>query len=94
MVQERRSELPDMLEAVRQRIETINREKAELVSALTDMLAAARSEIGSETTPKGRRAGAAGTVGRRPGFRMSEEAKARISAAAKKRWAAWRKEQR
>lgn len=94
MVQERQDELSEMLTAVRLRIEAINKEKAELVGALTEMLAAARSELSSAEAPKARRKGAGGKGGRRRGFKMSEEAKARISAAAKKRWAAWRRGQK
>jgi hypothetical protein len=90
MVQHRQSELSDLLTAVRARIEVLNREKAELVAALTEMLAAARTEL--DGIPPGR--ARQGKGGRRPGFKMSAEAKARISAAAKKRWAAWRREQK
>ena len=87
MAQQRQSELADLLTAVRARIDAINKEKADLVAALTEMLAAARADLeGSAAAGAARRKG-----GRKAGFKMSDEAKARISAAAKKRWAAWRK---
>jgi hypothetical protein len=83
MAQQGQSELASLLTAVRSRIDAINKEKAELVAALTQMLAAARADLTGSATA----AGAHRKGGRRPGFKMSDEAKARISAAAKKRLA-------
>lgn len=94
MVQERQSQAAELLSEVRARLDAINREKAELVTALTEMLTAARSDLGAASRATARRKRSVSKGGRRPGFKMSEEAKARISAAAKKRWAAWKKAQK
>ena len=82
--------------AAERRIREINDERNEIMGSLRRLLA----NLGEATPARGRssarRAAAPATPtrrnkgGRRPGFRMSAEAKARISAAQKKRWAAYR----
>jgi hypothetical protein len=91
MAQERQGELLDLLDSVRARIDEINKEKSDLVDALSGLLAAAKAELTDGKAPEFQRSQVRKKGGRRPGFRMSDEAKAKIAAAAKKRWAAWRK---
>lgn len=94
MDQAGRAQLAVLLGEVKARIEAINSEKAELVEALSEMLAAARADLTNASAPKAGRQVRQRRGRRRVGFRMSEEAKARISAAAKKRWAAWKTAQK
>ena len=79
-----------LVAAAHQRIESINREKADLAKMLHGLL----SSLGDvPSVRRGRRAGAfapKGKGGRRPGFKLSAQARAKISAAQKKRWAAQR----
>jgi len=81
--------------AAERRIRELNDERNAITASLRRLLA----NLSDTTTPargrsSARRAAATAAArnkgGRRPGFKMSAEAKARISAAQKKRWAAYR----
>src|SRR5215510_10265270 len=80
--------------AAERRIREINDERNTIMASLRRLLANLGDTAPSRGRSSARRATAAASSrnkgGRRPGFKMSAEAKARISAAQKKRWAAYR----
>ena len=57
MAQKGQDQIGQLVTAVRTRIDTINREKAELVSALRELLAAAGAAQGGGDTGRGARTG-------------------------------------
>src|SRR4029078_13416098 len=80
--------------AAERRIREINDERQAIMASLRRLLANLGDTAPARGRSSARRGAAIGAArnksGARPGFRMSAEAKARISAAQKKSWAAYR----